>query len=56
MKIISKNRNDTRREVIINGETKHIRFSNGQWWMSKDGTRGNLVPVKGKKDERTKAE
>jgi len=33
MKIISKNKDDTRREVIIDGKTKHIHKKDGKWWM-----------------------
>ena len=46
MKIISKNKDDTKREVIIDGETKHVHKKNGKWWMSKDGTPTNLIQVK----------
>ena len=51
MKIISKNKKDTKREVIIDGKTKHIQFQDGKWWMSKDGTKKNLIPVREAKDE-----
>ena len=61
MKIISKNKDDTRREVIIDGETKHIHKKNGKWWMRvpkgwqeirPGGVTTKLVPVPAKEKKR----
>jgi len=46
MKVISRNKDDTKREVVLDGKTKHIHLNSGSWWMSKDGTKSNLVEVK----------
>jgi len=46
MKIISKNKNDTRREVIIDGKTRHIHFRDGKWWYCTDRVRNKYAEVK----------
>ena len=60
MKIISRNKNDTRREVIIDGKTKHIHKFEGKWWMRipipwemirPGGAKTKLIPVKEKHEK-----
>ena len=45
MKVISKNKHDTKREVIIDGKTKHIRLKDGRWWMTLYANCKKCVPV-----------
>jgi len=43
IKVVSKSKNNRRAEIIVNGQTKHVRLEEGQWHWRQLGPDGQTL-------------